>query len=654
MKLRTKLGIAFLALTLLPLAVLGIYQSRTNYTSLMDSGKASLANDLETQKKSFIRFFNGSCQDLEFVSQATEVSKLLAAYEDEDPDEIDYWTEALGEVFKTFVENREIFQDIRFTPRSLQETTVRVTYAQGKSSLAEVSPVPEEFKKALAGTTPTAQWGTDGTLATLWLHYPVENGESAALLSTRVDLTAFFALCDDKEISLLRADTYALLEAGSSVDPATTMKLPATDNLGINGIGTNPENIFVYASLPLIKWTEQDLFSIYKVRAKAIIMEPIKASLQKLVMICMAALVIAVIIGSIITKSITGPVAMAADAAHMIADGNLDHRVQLTGSTELTELGDALNSMIDNIKQNRSELMVNQQSVELRVRVQNEILEMVGESSQSVAETSRGFTSSTTVLSDRITDQGNSLATVEEMVEDINARSKLNAEHATQATDITTNAQNIAQTGNERMQEMIAAMDGIRLSSNKIGQILDVLEDIAGQTNLLALNATIEAARAGEAGKGFAVVAQEVKELAKRSSESVKETASLLEESEKNVANGNDLAAQTANVLTDILSSVGQVRELNVDIAAASNEQAEGIGKVKDGLSNATVDLQNMNGIALEIAGDATQLSTKTEELVVRLQLKLKESEDAVDMKPIDLEPVDDEHLWKEQSLQSS
>jgi len=648
MKLRTKLGIAFLGLTLLPLAVLGIYQSMTNYTSLMASGKASLKRDLETQQKGFLRFFDGTCKDLEFVSQATEVHKLLAGYEDEDTDEIDYWTEALSEVFKTFVENRGIFMDIRYTSRSLQTTTVRVTYEHGKTTLSEPSAVSATFKDALSSAIPVAQWTLKDNQAELWLHYPVEDGSSAALISGRVDLSAFFALCDDQEIFLIRGDNFALIEAGHSVNPTKVLNLPPLKNPGKDVIGTSPASIFAYSSVPLVKWMEQDIFSLYKIRSKSIIMGPIKASLQKLVMICLAALVIAVIIGSIITRSITDPMAMAANAAHKIANGNLDHRVHLSGSQELSELGMALNSMIDNIKSSHLELTENQKSMALRVRVQNEILAMVGESSQSVAETSRAFNTSTTSLSGRLTDQGESLATIEHMVDEINSRSKLNAEHATQATNITANAQNIAQTGNEKMQEMISAMEGIRLSSNKIGQILDVLEDIAGQTNLLALNATIEAARAGEAGKGFAVVAQEVKELAKRSSESVKETASLLEESEKNVANGNDLAGQTANVLNEILTSVGEVTELNEEIAESSNEQAQGIGEVKDGLGSANIDLQNMNGIAQEIANDASRLSQETEELVIRLKLKLQESEDKINLTAVDLEPVNETHLWQE------
>lgn len=654
MKLRTKLGIAFLTLTLLPLAVLGAYQSRTNFTSLMATGKAALERDLETQQKSILRFFNGSCQDLEFISQAAEVAKLLSGYEEEDTDEIDYWTEALGEVFLTFLENRKIFLDIRYTSRSLQETTVRAVYANDETSFAELSVVPADFKEALSSTKPMAKWGNDGNRAELWLHYPIEEGESAALISALVDLNVFFTLCEDEEFFLLRDDNYALIQAGQPINPKARLDLPATDNLEHSGISTSPEAIFAYSSVLLIKWMEHDLFFLYKIRSKTIIMDPIKASLKKLAFICIVALLIAVFIGSIITRSITSPVAMAADVARKIAGGNLDHRVQLVGSQELSELGNALNLMIDNIKQSHSSLIDNQKNAELRVRVQNEILDMVGESSQSVAETSKGFTQSTTLVSERLTDQGGSLEALEQMVEEIDTRSKLNAEHATKATDITANAKDIAQTGNQKMQEMITAMDGIRLSSNKIGQILEVLEDIAGQTNLLALNATIEAARAGESGKGFAVVAQEVKELAKRSSESVKETATLLEESEKNVANGNDLAGQTADVLNEILSSVGQVTELNVEIAEDSNEQVHGIGQVKDGLSHATVDLKGMNDIAREIAGDAAQLSNETADLVVRLQLKLKENEGQVITANVQNDPVDDEHLWRDDIRQSS
>jgi methyl-accepting chemotaxis protein len=271
---------------------------------------------------------------------------------------------------------------------------------------------------------------------------------------------------------------------------------------------------------------------------------------------------------------------------------------------------------------------------------------MMHESSDSVAESSKDFSNATMTLSQLLANQAAALEEISSKIDEINISSDQNASHAGEASNITSAAQQVAEDGNKRMQEMITAMEGISSSSQKISRILNVLEDIAGQTNLLALNATIEAARAGEAGKGFSVVAQEVKELAKRSSESVKETAGLLEESAQNVASGTEMAAKTADFLEEIVRHVAQATDLTGEIAGASNHQAKEIASVKAGLSEANVDIQQMNDIARDTASGADNLSTETQKLSASLKLKLKDMEDEVGDMEIGGTKDEDEKAW--------
>lgn len=132
------------------------------------------------------------------------------------------------------------------------------------------------------------------------------------------------------------------------------------------------------------------------------------------------------------------------------------------------------------------------------------------------------------------------------------------------------------------MRDAITAMQRIEGSSGQIGQIINVIDEIAFQTNLLALNAGVEAARAGDAGKGFAVVAQEVRELASRSANAAKEIKALISSSSEQVGTGGKLVNRTGEALSDIETKVGQVSELIDAVASSSSEQSSAIGQINN------------------------------------------------------------------------
>lgn len=178
-------------------------------------------------------------------------------------------------------------------------------------------------------------------------------------------------------------------------------------------------------------------------------------------------------------------------------------------------------------------------------------------------------------------------------------------------------AQKNAEKGGEIVGRAIDAMSEIEQSSDQIGKIIGVIDEIAFQTNLLALNAGVEAARAGEAGRGFAVVAQEVRGLAQRSAEAAKEIKNLISTSSAQVAKGVELVSASGGSLKEIVIQVGEMTNVVAAIAASAGEQAHSLKEVSMAADNMDKVTQQNAAMVEETTAAAQTLSSETEELAI-------------------------------------
>ncbi|MBM3617298.1 MAG: PAS domain S-box protein [Alphaproteobacteria bacterium] len=206
-------------------------------------------------------------------------------------------------------------------------------------------------------------------------------------------------------------------------------------------------------------------------------------------------------------------------------------------------------------------------------------------SAQSVNVAAGEIASGSADLSMRTEQQASSLEETAASMEQITGTVKQNSQNATNANELSTNASAIANEGGKVVEDAVGAMRNIEKSSQKISDIIGVIDEIAFQTNLLALNAAVEAARAGDAGKGFAVVASEVRALAGRSASASKEIKTLINESAGQVKTGAELVNQAGDTLKGIVGSVRQVAGIVSEIASASAEQATGIDEINAAVS---------------------------------------------------------------------
>jgi len=276
-----------------------------------------------------------------------------------------------------------------------------------------------------------------------------------------------------------------------------------------------------------------------------------------------------------------------ADALSALAKGDLTRRVESNYGGLFEKLKNDANATSEQLG-----------------RIVSDIMGAAEEVSAAAAEISTG----TTDLSNRTEQQASSLEETAASMEQIASTIKQNAENAQQANQLSTSAREVAMKGGDIVENAIRAMTRIEESSQKVSDIIGVIDEIAFQPNLLALNAAVEAARAGDAGKGFAVVASEVRTLAQRSSQAAKDIKALIVDSGAQVKDGVELVNNTGRSLTEIVESVKRLSDIVSEISAASNEQATGVEEINRAVSQMDEMTQQNAALVEESAASAKTL----------------------------------------------
>lgn len=244
-----------------------------------------------------------------------------------------------------------------------------------------------------------------------------------------------------------------------------------------------------------------------------------------------------------------------------------------------------------------------------------QIIEDIARSTDVIYTSSGEISSGNNNLSQRTEQQAANLEETAASVEELTATVEHNADNTQQASQLAVSARDVAEKGQNTVSEAVMAMGEISASSNKIAEIIGVIDDIAFQTNLLALNASVEAARAGDQGRGFAVVASEVRNLAQRSAASAKEIKDLIQDSVAKVSAGTDLVNESGEQLLEIVTGVKKVGDIIAEIAAASREQSLGIHQVNQAVQEMDEITQQNAALAEQTSAASVSMSEQATEM---------------------------------------
>ena len=250
------------------------------------------------------------------------------------------------------------------------------------------------------------------------------------------------------------------------------------------------------------------------------------------------------------------------------------------------------------------------------LKVLNTVRENLSDSGREIAQVSLRILDASEQLASGSTEAAASLEETVSSITELNSMVAQNSEDAQTAAKISKESRAKAEAGDAQMSQLIQAMGEISESSRRIGEVTDVIEDIAFQTNLLALNAAVEAARAGEQGKGFAVVAEAVRSLAQRSATSAKDIGSMIQESKSKIERGVQIADQGGVALRAMLQAVQEVSSLNERIALASKEQTAGLSQISKAMNQLDAATQ-ANSVSAE---ESTQGSGELMDQALGLQ----------------------------------
>lgn len=390
----------------------------------------------------------------------------------------------------------------------------------------------------------------------------------------------------------------------------------------------------------------------------------ISSSLTKVYVVIGTTLILSLLIAFFVAKSITNPINHLIQYAQKVSKGNLEAEISEKFTHELGSLKSSLSTMISNLKTKISEAETNsrkaeeeslhakiatKEAEEAKIYAEHAKAEGMNAAANSIENVVEIVSSASEELSAQIEQstqgaeiQSQRVAETATAMEQMNATVMEVAKNASQAAETADQAKHQAQDGAKVVTEVVTGIADVQSTAlelkndmtllgkraEEIGQILNVISDIADQTNLLALNAAIEAARAGDAGRGFAVVADEVRKLAEKTMTATKEVGDSIRgiqnEARKNIENV-DLAVNRIGTVTNLATKSGNSLEEIVKFVDLTTDQVRAIATASEEQSATSEEInrsiEDVNRVSIETSDAMRQSAQAVGELANQAQV---------------------------------
>ena len=393
-----------------------------------------------------------------------------------------------------------------------------------------------------------------------------------------------------------------------------------------------------YAKVPGTEWT------VVVSSPKAPHTKSVRTGITVTVCAGLLMLVGVLVLVSVIVTQIVTPLTQSTERLRALSEGDLNSPVEVSNqknelgvlSSSLEETVFSLKQYIDKISDALNRIAAGDVAFEMDgnfrgdfVKIKDsfnhilaqlrETFEQINISAEQVNSGAIQFSLAANDMFDGATKQSAAISILSDQLEDISGQVQANAKAAEKTEELMDDISNKINVCSVQMSQMLLSMDDINESSMEIQKIIKVIDEIAFQTNILALNAAIEAARAGTAGKGFAVVADEVRNLAAKSADAAQRTTQLIQHSVENVNKGYEFAKYTAMALDEIVESADTIGREVTSITQSSQEQADGIAQINEGVEQISAVIQENTTTAQSSSDSAEILLAQSEELTDRV-----------------------------------
>lgn len=587
--LTRKLTAAFLMLALVPVVIVTAIAMNTMYTERMEQVEqhntyvARLkAGEISETLMNQVQFMK-TLTELDSV-QSMEPERMIPLLQSAKRE-----SATVSSMFICDLNGQEIARDAGANVNVADRDYIKAVLHEGKSfafSDATISKATKKVMIIVAVPVKNAQGAVIGAMASTF-----DMNTLQKLLKDNTDLLAdrqeILYVTDTKGNVMIHPEA-KYTETLTSWAELAPIKAAATGNVTfMNYINADGAESFA-ASSPVgtLGWT------LVVENSADEVMAVLYSALLQIVGIVLVLLIIICILARMMAGSFVRPMKELSEKTELMANGDLTVRLNVESQDEIGTAAEAFNRMMAEM---------------------NDVIAKISTAAQQVASGSKNIADSGNMLAQGAATQASSVEELSASIAEISAQTGNNADNAVEANALTKEANTKAVIGNERMNNMLHAMNDINESSANIAKIIKVIDEIAFQTNILALNAAVEAARAGQHGKGFAVVAEEVRNLAARSAKAAKETTAIIEKSIAKVNDGTDLARATAEALQEIQNSIDKVTNLVSEIADASQKQSSALKMLNQGVLQVSRVVQTNSATAEESASASVELSAQAD-----------------------------------------